>query len=215
MKTKILLVDDHQLIRDGLRLILQREDDFEVVGEAANETDALDRIPHLSPDLILMDVRLGEADGIQASLQILSRFPNVRILILSGISDAGLVNRAIQAGVNGYLLKTSAAEELTRAIREVMAGKSCLCPEVAHALVSNYKVLLSGKSSSAQSLLTEREQEVLKHTAEGLRIKDIAAALKISVKTVETHRANLMKKLGYTSSAELTRYAVREGICPL
>jgi DNA-binding NarL/FixJ family response regulator len=214
-RTKILLVDDHQIIREGLRLMLQLEPDFEVVAEAANGAEALAHVRTASPDLVVMDLHLGKADGIEASRRILSEFPKVRILILSATADQNLINQAIETGAKGYLLKTQAAEEFVRAIRAIMAGNSYLCAEVSQMVVSGYQQLLTARSAPARAPLTQRELEVLKLTAQGLRIKDIANQLNIGAKTVETHRSNLMGKLACSSSAELTRYAIREGISPI
>jgi DNA-binding NarL/FixJ family response regulator len=214
-RTRILLVDDHQIIREGLRMMLEREPDFNVVAEASNSAEALAQVRDASPDLVVMDLQLGNADGIETSRRILSEFPEVRILILSALADPNLINQAIETGAMGYLLKTKAADEFVRAIRAIMAGNSYLCAEVSQIVVSGYKQLLAAKSAPARSPLTQREREVLKLTAQGLRIKDIANQLNIGVKTVETHRSNLMGKLACNSSAELTRYAIREGISPI
>ena len=215
IRTRILLVDDHGIIREGLRLMLQRETDFDVVAEADNGADALRQVRETSPDLVVMDLQLGTADGIEISRQILIEFPRVRILILSALADAKLINQAIEVGAKGYLLKTKAADEFVRAIRAVMRGDSYLCAEVSQVVISGYQQLLAARSAPAKSPLTGREREVLKLTAQGLRIKDIASQLNIGVKTVETHRANIMGKLSCNSSAELTRYAIREGISPI
>jgi DNA-binding NarL/FixJ family response regulator len=208
-------VDDHGIIREGLRLMLQREPDFDVVAEADNGAEALEQVRKATPDLVVMDLQLGAADGIAISRQILAEFPRVRILILSGLADAKLITQAMEVGAKGYLLKTKAAEEFVRAIRAVMAGDSYLCAEVSQIVINGYQQLLAARSAPVKSLLTGREREVLKLTAQGLRIKDIASQLNIGVKTVETHRSNIMGKLSCNSSAELTRYAIREGISPI
>jgi DNA-binding NarL/FixJ family response regulator len=208
-------VDDHQIIREGLRLMLQREPDFEVLAEAGTGPEALAQVRKVSPDLVVMDLQLGNSDGIETSRQILAEFPHVRILILSALLDQKLINQAIETGAKGYLLKTKAACEFVRAIRAIMAGDSYLCAEVSKVVINGYKQLLTARSAPARPALTQRELEVLKLTAQGLRLKDIASQLNIGTKTVETHRSNLMGKLACNSSAELTRYAIREGISPL
>jgi DNA-binding NarL/FixJ family response regulator len=215
IRSRIVLVDDHQIIREGLRLMLQREPDFEVVAEAGTGAEALQQVRKVSPDLVVMDLELGNTNGIETSRKILMEFPGVRILILSALADQNLINQAIETGAKGYLLKTKAANEFVRAIRAIMAGDSYLCAEVSQAVLSGYRQLLAERSAPAVPTLSPRELEVLKLTAQGLRIKDIAGQLEIGAKTVETHRSNLMKKLKCGSSAELTRYAVREGISPL
>lgn len=215
MQTRILLVDDYQIVREGVRLMLLKEAGFEVVGVADNGADAVEKARTLVPDLVLMDIDLGDMSGIEASRQILGFAPQTRILMLSGMVDAQVVNEGIAAGVNGFILKTNAADELIRAIRVVMDGYSYLCREMSDFVVNNYKQILARRATPDKKVLTERETEVLRLTAEGLRMKDIANRLNIGVKTVETHRSNLMKKLVCGSSAELTRYAIREGICPV
>jgi len=195
--------------------MIQREPDLEVVGEADDATQALEVVRNSPPELVLMDLHLGFPDGIETSRRILDEFPDVRILVLSGVTDPEMINRAIQTGARGYLLKTRVAEDLMRAIRAVMAGHSYLCPEVSHAVITGYQQLLASNSTPAEPGLTAREREVLKLTAEGLRIKDIANKLNIAVKTVEIHRFHLMEKLECNSSVALTRYAIRVGISPV
>ena len=215
MQTRILLVDDHQIIREGLRLLLQREPGFDVVGEADNVTGAVDQMRNVAPNLIVMDLHLRDNDGIAISRKILSEFPRVKILILSAIADANLINQALDAGAKGFVLKTRAAEEFVKAIHSVMAGNSYFCSEASQLVIQGYQQILAEKSRPARSALSPREREVLKLTAQGMRIKEIAEQLKISPKTVETHRSNLMDKLACGSTAELTRYAIREGISPI
>jgi len=215
MSIRILLVDDHQMMLEGLRLMIQREKDLEVVGVATNGKAAIENSLKLSPNLIIMDIQLKELDGIDISQRILSQSPQVKIVILSALADTDLVNRAMQAGIHGYLLKASAMEDLTRTIRCVMAGNTYLCPEATNALVHNYRALLAEKKAPEKPVFSEREREVLKLTAEGLRVKEIADKLNISIKTVETHRSHLMTKLECASVVDLTRFAIREGIVSL
>ncbi len=215
MNTRILLVDDHPIVLEGLRLMLEREAGLEVIGGADDGATALEQARQLAPDLVLMDMGLGDMDGLEAARHILAEQPQTRILILSGLVDSNAVNEGLAAGVKGFLLKTNAAEELIRAIRAVMEGRSYLCPAASEALAAHYQEILRRREAPEKALLTDREREVLKLTAEGLRMKDIASRLNIGVKTVETHRSHLMRKLSCGSSAELTRYAIREGLAPM
>ncbi len=209
---KIILVDDHPMMRDGLRYAIQTQPDMKVVAEAGNGVAALDVVGQHKPDLILMDISMPGANGIDVSLQIRSLYPQIKIIILSGLADEGYVSQTIKAGLNGYMLKANAATELISAIRAVMDGHMFLSPEVTCAVMAQYKEFLNTKSTPAASLLSKRELEVLKLVAEGLRTKEIADRLKIGVKTVDTYRARLMTKLNCNSTTELVRYAIRQGI---
>ena len=209
---KIILVDDHPMMRDGLRYAIQTQPDMKVVAEAGNGVAALDVVGQHKPDLILMDISMPGANGIDVSLQIRSLYPQIKIIILSGLADEGYVSQTIKAGLNGYMLKANAATELISAIRAVMDGHMFLSPEVTCAVMAQYKEFLNTKSTPAASLLSNRELEVLKLVAEGLRTKEIADRLKIGVKTVDTYRARLMTKLNCNSTTELVRYAIRQGI---
>ena len=209
---KIILVDDHPMMRDGLRYAIQTQPDMKVVAEAGNGVAALDVVGQHKPDLILMDISMPGANGIDVSLQIRSLYPQIKIIILSGLADEGYVSQTIKAGLNGYMLKANAATELISAIRAVMDGHMFLSPEVTCAVMAQYKEFLNTKSTPAASLLSKRELEVLKLVAEGLRTKEIADRLKIGVKTVDTYRARLMTKLNCNSTIELVRYAIRQGI---
>jgi DNA-binding NarL/FixJ family response regulator len=215
MSIRILLVDDHQSVRDGLGFVIRTQADMEVVGEAANGEAARAKVAEVEPDLIMMDVHLPDTTGIEVTRQVLERFAKVRIIILSADPDEELVNQALRAGASGYLLKTNPTAEVLQAIRFVMAGKTFLSPEVASTVAASYRQLLNGKAGPKKPELSGREREVLKLIAEGLRTKDIAVRLNLGVKTVETHRANLMAKLKCTSTVELARYALREGIASL
>ena len=209
---KIILVDDHPMMRDGLRYAIQTQPDMKVVAEAGNGVAALDVVGQHKPDLILMDISMPGANGIDVSLQIRSLYPQIKIIILSGLADEGYVSQTIKAGLNGYMLKANASTELISAIRAVMNGHMFLSPEVTCAVMARYKEFLNTKSTPAASLLSKRELEVLKLVAEGLRTKEIADRLKIGVKTVDTYRARLMTKLNCNSTIELVRYAIRQGI---
>ncbi len=209
---RILLVDDHRIVRDGLRLLIQEHPDLTVVGEASGGTEALTLVRELRPDLILMDIHLQDSNGIEVSRQILTDWPQARIIILSAHPDPDFVSAALQAGVSAYMVKENAAEDLIRAIRAVRAGKTYLCPEVAGAMVSELRRAKEGTERVGRAPLSVREREVLRLVAEGLRNKEISNRLTVSIKTIETYRSRLMHKLGLASSAELVRYAIREGI---
>jgi len=212
MKVRILLADDHPILCAGLRLTLGQEEDFEVVGQAHNGPNALALFREQSPDLVILDVDLGGADGIAVGAEMLAASPQVGIIVFSALLSSDLVDRALQAGVKGYLVKGKAESELILAARAVASGSSYLCAEAANTVVTSYRKLLASASASAKPLLTSRELEVLRLTADGLRVKDIANRLNIGIKTVDTHRSNLLAKLNCSSVAELTRYAIREGI---
>ncbi len=212
MSIKILLVDDHEVVRHGLRAVVRREPDMIVVGEAGDGASALRQAAELLPDAVVLDVHMAGMDGIEASRQILARLPKTKILILSAFPDPELVDRALRAGVSGYVLKANASGEILWAIRAMMAGKTYLCPEVATTLVAAYTAKIAAKPAPAKPVLSEREQEVLKLTAEGLRTKEIAQRMNIGVRTVETYRKRLMEKVGCRGTVELTRFALREGI---
>lgn len=214
-KAKILLVDDHQVVRDGMRFAIKQQSDMEVVGEAENGPEALKLAAALKPDLIVMDLRLGEASGIDVTREVLAVSPGSQIVILSAYPDSEYVNEAVQAGVRGYVLKSNASLEILEAIRTVLDGKFYLTNEIAGLVMENYRKMLAAQGAPPKPALSEREVDVLRLLAEGLRLKEIANRLNISAKTVESHRANLLKKLRCESTVALARYAIQEGISPL
>jgi DNA-binding NarL/FixJ family response regulator len=209
--TRLLLVDDHQLVREGLRLTLGREPDLAIAGEAGDGQAALERTALLDPDVILMDISLPDADGVDLSREILQRWPRIRIVVLSAVADSEHLDRAIEAGVAGYVLKVNATDDLVRAIRAVQRGDTFLSPEVSAVLVNGYRRLRESRQTEDAPALTEREAQVLTRIADGRNTKEIAAEIDLSVKTVETHRTRIMNKLGRHSIAELTKYAIRHG----
>lgn len=209
---KILVVDDHQMMRQGLRLLIKEQADLSVVGEASSCQSALEMTRSLAPQIILMDVHLPGESGIEVSRQILAEFPKIRVVILSADADLSLVHQALLAGVSGYVTKTNGWEEVLRAIRTVLDFRLYLSPEVASAVVNDYRDTLNGKPALGKPALSERERLLLKLVAEGKRNKEIALTLGVAVKSVETYRSRLMKKLDCASAADLTRYAIREGI---
>ena len=208
---RILLVDDHKIMRDGLRLTLGQHPDLCVVGEAGDRKDALERTEQSRPEVIVMDIGLPDADGVDVSREILQRWPDIRIVILSAVADQEHLDQAMEAGVSGYLLKVNASGDLVRAIRTVRRNEPYLSPEVSAVLLTGYKRLRDTRRAEGESALSERECQVLKLVADGRNTKEIAAQLSLSIKTVETHRARLMTKLGLHSVAELTKYAIRMG----
>ncbi len=215
MSLRIILADDHRLLRQGLRALLEDEADFEVVGEAENGHEAVRLCKQLRPDLVVMDVGMPQLNGMEATRQILADNTQVRVLALSMHSDRRFAAGMLQAGAAGYLLKDAALEELVRAIRTVAAGKTYLSPAITEVVMEDYVQRLGAVEGGAFSVLSAREREVLQALAEGKSTREIAAALHVSVKTIETHRQQIMNKLDIHSVAELTKYAVREGLTSL
>ncbi len=212
-KIRVLLADDHTVIRTGLRLVLEQEPDLVVVGEAADGRQAVELADSLSPDVVVMDLGMPNLNGIEASRRITESHPKIGIVVLSMHSDETYVLRALKAGARGYLLKDSASEDLVRAVRAVSERKSYFSPAVGKMLLEDYmrKLQRSGAEDSYE-LLTPREREILQLIAEGKSNKEIAYQLNLSLYTVETHRAHIMQKLNLQSVPELVLYAVRRGI---
>jgi len=215
MSIRILLADDHRITRQGLRLLLEKQDDMVVVGEAEDGWTALALVRELSPDMVIMDVTMPDLNGMQATRRIQTEMPDVKVIALSMHSDTLFVAEMLRSGASGYLLKDCAFDELERAIRTVIAGKTYLSPSISTVLVEDYLHRLSQPSLSAVDGLTDREREVLQLLAEGKSTKQIALKLHISAKTVETHRRQIMEKLNMHSVAELTKYAIRKGFTSL
>lgn len=212
--TRVLLADDHKILRQGLRTLLEQEEDIDVVGEAGNGRASVKLAGELAPDVVIMDVAMPDLNGIDATRRITEADPGARVLALSMHSDGRYVKGMLQAGARGYILKDCASEELTRAIRTVMAGQVYVSPGVTGAIVNDYVRQLSA-ASGEPAALSHREREVLQLFAEGASTATIAAQLHLSVKTIETHRKRIMDKLDLRSIAELTKYAIREGITAL
>lgn len=211
MKTRILLVDDHDMMRDGLRAILAKEMDLEVVGEAASGREAVRQAAELRPDVVIMDVAMKDLNGIEATRLIRAENPRVEIVALSSHSDRRYVSAILRAGASAYVLKTNAYALLRKAVHAVRAGGSFLSEEVAGALVEAIRTS-DGDDHSVYARLGAREREVLQLLAEGFTSAEIADRLYVATSTVETHRRNLMRKLDLHNVAELTKYAVREGL---
>ncbi len=212
-KTRILLADDHKLMRSGLKALIEQQPDLTVVGEADDGRQALALAATLKPDLLVMDIGMPNLNGIEAAHQITQANPATAIVILSMHSDESYVLRALKAGAKGYLLKDSAESDLIRAVHAVAGGKSFFSPAVSKVLLDDYvrKLQRSG-TEDAYDLLTPREREILQLIAEGKSNKDVANLLNLSVYTVETHRSNIMEKLNLRGVPELILYAVRKGI---
>ena len=212
-KLRILLADDHKLMRSGLRLLLERQPDMTVVAEADDGREAMEKTTSLKPDVAVLDIAMPNLNGIEACLQITQSNPAIAIVMSSMHSDESYVLRALKAGARAYLLKDSAESDLVRAIHAVAEGKSFFSPAVSKVLLEDYvRKLQRAGGEDSFDLLTPREREILQLIAEGKSNKDVANLLNLSVYTVETHRANLMQKLNLRSVPELILYAVRKGI---
>ncbi len=212
---RVILVDDHQIVREGLKALLQNKPDFEVVAEAADGRAAVSLVEKVKPELVLMDIAMPGLNGIEACQQIKSLVPSCKILALSMHTDRRFVSRALQAGACGYLVKDCASQELVDAIYVVLQGRVYLSPSVAKTVVDDYLSTLEGKRIDSETALSAREREVLQLLAEGRCTREIASSLHVSVKTIETHRKQIMDKLNIHSIAELTKFAVREGLTQL
>lgn len=215
MATRLLLCDDHRIFREGLKTLLEQKPGFAVVGEAADGPAAVAGAQELAPDIVIMDISLPKLNGIEAARRILAARPDARIIVLSMHSDRRFVKEALKAGASGYLLKDSAFDELCAAVCAVRDGQTYLSPAIAHIVVEECVSRASEADGAAFSVLTAREREVLQLLAEGRSTKQIALQLQVSVKTVETHRLQIMKKLRIHSIAGLTRYAIQEGLVAL
>jgi two-component system response regulator NreC len=215
MSIRILLADDHKIMRDGLRTLLAQQADMQVVAEADNGRTAVSLARELEPDVIIMDIGMPEMNGIEAARQIKHHRPSARVIALSMHSDRRFVAGMLGAEASGYLLKDCAFEELAHAIHTVMSGQVYVSPGIAKTVLEDYARALAGRDGMEGPPLSPREREVLQLLAEGKSTKQIAHALSLSVKTVETHRAQVMSKLGLHSVAELTKYAIREGLTSL
>ena len=216
MSIRLLLADDHRLMRQGLKSLIQAEAGMEIVGEADNGTEVVALATKLRPHIVIMDIAMPDLNGIEATRQIINANPQTKVIALSGHDSTQFVREMLSAGASAYLLKKRAYEELIQAIREVMNGNKFLSPDVAQGVMDAYVKLSSLRDEKpAFVILTEREREVLQRLAEGSATKETADALNVSVKTVETHRRNIMEKLNLHSIAELTKYAVREGLTGL
>ncbi len=212
---RILIADDHKILREGIRNLLVKLPNVKVVGEAENDRLAWTMAKELKPDVVIMDVSMPELNGIEATRHILADLPETKILALSMYSDSRFVTRMLHAGAAGYLLKDCAFEELKLAIRTIVSEQPYLSPSASSILIQDYLKKLATTEAMAAANLTPREREVLQNIAEGRSTRKIAEQLHISVKTVETHRKQIMHKLDLHSIADLTKYAIREGMTTL
>jgi DNA-binding NarL/FixJ family response regulator len=211
MKLRVVIVDDHEIVLQGLKLVLRVQPDVEVVGEATEAAEALQCINKTKPDVVMLDMELPNSNGVMLSRQIFQQNPKTKIIIFSAHLNPQYVTEAVQEGVSGYLGKIHKSGEIHSALEAVQKGQLYLCAEAATALAKDYRK----KTSLAGARLSDREKEVLKGIAGGQTTKEIAGTLNVSVKTIETHRQNVMQKLNLHSVAALTKYAVRQGLTRL
>jgi len=207
-KIRIVLADDHKVVRQGFQRILEAQPDMEIVGEASNGREALEVVAKLTPDVVVMDVAMPELNGIEATRRVGEAAPHARVLALSMHKDSVYVREILRAGAKGYLLKDAVDEDLIAAVRAVSRGEGYLSPGVADAVLTDYRQHVTDPID----LLTSREREVLQLIAEGKTNKDIATLLKLSVYTVDAHRGRIMEKLNLHSTGELVRFAIRKGL---
>ncbi len=210
---RILIADDHTILRAGIRSLLNMVTDFQVVGEADNGKDAIRLAGELKPDLLLSDLSMPKTNGTESIQRIKSRYPNIKVLVLTVHKTEEYVHAALKAGADGYVLKDDTSDELVNAINNIMAGKTYLSPSICSEVVMGYLADPSkDRISTSLDKLTTREREIMKLIAEGSRNKDIAKYLSISLKTVEKHRSNMMKKLDLHSASSITSYAIKNGL---
>lgn len=209
MNIRVLLVEDHRMVREALREVLSKERDLEVVGEAGDARDGLEQARSLSPDVIVLDIRLPDLNGIEVAERLRDSGSTAKIVALSAFSDKRFVTEMLRSGASGYVTKSAAGTELVSAIRAVAGGHGYFSPDIAATLVADVR---ERSTDSKEQPLARREREVLRLIAEGERSTEIATQLNIAVATVEVHRRNISRKLGLHTVAELTRYAIREGI---
>ena len=213
--TSILLADDHRIVRQGLRALLEAEVDLHLAGETGDGLEAVQLAEQLQPDVIVLDLMMPGLNGLEATRRIKSCCPKTHIVILSMHTDEGYVLEALRNGASGYVLKDSSADDLVRAVREVVAGRRYLSPPLSERAIEAYTRKAQETSLDAYEKLTNREREVLHLAAEGHSSTEIAERLSISSRTVETHRANMMRKLDLRSQTDLIRYALKRGIIPM
>ena len=212
MSIKVIIADDHKIMRDGLKSMLEKQRDIEIIAEASDGRTTVELAIKLKPDVIIMDVAMPDMNGIEATRQIIEKSPKIKVIALSMHSDKQFILEMLNAGASGYLLKDCAFHELINAIHSVASNRSYLSPEIADVMIKEFKHVISKESLSVFSLLTSRERQVLQLIAEGKTTKEIAYTLKVSTKTIETYRQQIMYKLDIHSIAGLTKYAVREGL---
>ena len=209
-KMRVLLVDDHAILREGIKALLEKQENIEVVAEAANGREAISKVVQFRPDVVVLDISMPLMDGLEATRQIKRESPDVKILILTMHDDEEYFFQLLRAGASGYVTKRAASRELVSAIEAVYRGESFFCPSMAKSLLSNYLRLAKNTEHIEQEELTPREREIVKLIAEGYTNQQIAGLLHRSVKTIESHRSNILRKLGVHDSTGLVKYAVRK-----
>jgi two-component system response regulator NreC len=209
---KVLLADDHAILREGLRAVLDAQPGIAVVGEAEDGRQAIDLVEKLQPDVVVMDIAMPNLNGAEATRQIRRRFPRVRVVILTMHENHQYLVQIVNAGATGCVLKRAAGTELVTAVRAAARGESFFSPSIASMMLDDYRLRLARDQEDAAELLTEREREVLQLIAEGKTNKEIAEALFLSIKTVQTHRAHIMEKLDAHDRTDLVKYAIRMGM---
>ncbi len=215
-KIKIFLADDHLILREGIRSLLQKLPDIEVVGEAADGETAVTEVKRIIPDVVLMDITMPKLNGLEATRQLKEKHPQIKVLILTMHETSQYLSEMLQAGASGYVVKTTTSADLISAIRAVYHGDVYLYPSIARMLVEDYlSQVKTGEEKTSYEGLTSREREILTYIADDKKNKEIADTLGISVRTVQAHRTNLMDKLGAHDRTELVKYAIRKGIINL
>ena len=215
MKISILLADDHKILRDGIRSLLEKEPDYEVVGEADNGRTAIELACELKPDVIIMDIGMPDINGIEATKEILSRVPSIQVIALSVYSDKQFLVEMLNAGAKGYLVKDCAFDEMLSAVHSVVSNKRYIAPKLLETFIEDYMNNKIKNGMTKKTHLTRRETDVLSLIAQGKNTKEISAALHISVKTVYTHRQHIMDKLKIHNPVDLAKYALRTGLISL
>jgi DNA-binding NarL/FixJ family response regulator len=213
--TKIIIADDHKIVRDGLSSLIEKQPEMELLGQAKDGRETLSMVRSKQPDVVIMDISMPILNGIDATRAILEEFPDIRIIILSMHSDKRFITGALKAGASGYLLKECAFKELRQALKAVTRGQTYLSPQIAQTVVSEFRSHLDQFHSDEQGQLTTKEREVLQLIAEGHPTKEIAERLFVSIKTVEARRRRIMEKLSIKSVPGLVKYAIREGLTEL
>lgn len=212
MAMRILLVDDHEIMREGMMALLRKRPDVEVVGEAGDGRTAVKMVQELKPDVVIMDVGMPNLNGIEATTQMVAENPSVKVMALSTHSDGSVVGKMIKAGASGYMLKESAFAELMDGLNAMISGRTYLCSKIQKVVFSDYVNMITNPNWAMGDSLTGREREVLQLVAEGHTTKEIAKILHLSPKTVDSHREHIMEKLSIRNIAGLTKYAIREGL---
>jgi DNA-binding NarL/FixJ family response regulator len=212
---KVLVVDDHEVVRQGIRMVLETDPDLQVVGEAASGEDAIERVRELKPNVVVMDIGMPGLSGFEATRRIRQSHPDVQVLALTVHDSEAYVFQMLQAGATGYIVKRAPAADVIQAVKRAYRGEAVLHPSVAKLLIRDYLSRVEKGEEASYDTLSEREREILKLIAEGRTNREIADMLFLSVKTVQAHRANLMRKLGMPDRTELVKYAIRKGIIGL